>query len=60
MIKVSFFPGSMDPYQRAPRSPRSKKTTGEGPVQTSEDCKSPTVDQVSERLSFYEIFKQLF
>ncbi|XP_005089335.1 syntaxin-binding protein 5 isoform X2 [Aplysia californica] len=37
--------GSMDPYQRAPRSPRSKKYAGEGLVQTSEDCKSPTVDQ---------------
>lgn len=38
--------GSMDPYQRAPRSPRSKKNTGESLIPGSEDCKSPTVDQV--------------
>ncbi|XP_013071471.1 syntaxin-binding protein 5-like isoform X3 [Biomphalaria glabrata] len=37
--------GSMDPYQRAPRSPRSKRITGEVLVQASDDCKSPTVDQ---------------
>ncbi|XP_059142001.1 syntaxin-binding protein 5-like isoform X3 [Physella acuta] len=39
--------GSMDPYQRAPRSPRSKKNTGENLMQGSEDCKSPTVDQIN-------------
>ncbi|XP_059141992.1 syntaxin-binding protein 5-like isoform X2 [Physella acuta] len=43
--------GSMDPYQRAPRSPRSKKNTGENLMQGSEDCKSPTVDQSGQYLS---------
>ncbi|KAH9495415.1 Syntaxin-binding protein 5, partial [Bulinus truncatus] len=42
--------GSMDPYQRAPRSPRAKKIPGEGLVQASEDCKSPTVDQSGSHL----------
>ncbi|XP_041353857.1 syntaxin-binding protein 5-like isoform X2 [Gigantopelta aegis] len=37
--------GSMDPYQRAPRSPRSKKpTNAEGCPPNSEECKSPTTD----------------
>ncbi|XP_059142010.1 syntaxin-binding protein 5-like isoform X4 [Physella acuta] len=44
--------GSMDPYQRAPRSPRSKKNTGENLMQGSEDCKSPTVDQDKADASF--------
>ncbi|XP_076466115.1 syntaxin-binding protein 5-like [Babylonia areolata] len=35
--------GSMDPYQRAPRSPRSKKSQSEG-VKQSEEGKSPTTD----------------
>ncbi|KAK7471573.1 hypothetical protein BaRGS_00035801 [Batillaria attramentaria] len=39
--------GSMDPYQRAPRSPRSKKTPTEGVNQGSEEGKSPTTDQAS-------------
>ncbi|CAL1539880.1 unnamed protein product [Lymnaea stagnalis] len=44
--------GSMDPYQRAPRSPRSKRNPGESLVQgTTEDCKSPTVDQSGPNLS---------
>ncbi|XP_055888508.1 syntaxin-binding protein 5-like isoform X1 [Biomphalaria glabrata] len=42
--------GSMDPYQRAPRSPRSKRITGEVLVQASDDCKSPTVDQLGSHL----------
>ncbi|KAL8621917.1 hypothetical protein ACOMHN_046121 [Nucella lapillus] len=36
--------GSMDPYQRAPRSPRSKKSTSEGQNVGSEEGKSPTTD----------------
>ena len=38
--------GSMDPYQRAPRSPRSRRNHAEGWNQTSDDGKSPTTDQV--------------
>ncbi|PVD28623.1 hypothetical protein C0Q70_11216 [Pomacea canaliculata] len=38
--------GSMDPYQRAPRSPRTKKPSGEGVSQGSEEGKSPTTDQL--------------
>ncbi|KAK6170712.1 hypothetical protein SNE40_019034 [Patella caerulea] len=34
--------GSMDPYQRAPRSPRNKTAAS---VINSEDCKSPVADQ---------------
>ncbi|KAK3802809.1 hypothetical protein RRG08_012323 [Elysia crispata] len=37
--------GSMDPYQRAPRSPRSKKSPADGLGPSFEDFKSPTVDQ---------------
>ncbi|XP_041353859.1 syntaxin-binding protein 5-like isoform X4 [Gigantopelta aegis] len=40
--------GSMDPYQRAPRSPRSKKpTNAEGCPPNSEECKSPTTDPIN-------------
>ncbi|XP_025098428.1 syntaxin-binding protein 5-like isoform X3 [Pomacea canaliculata] len=39
--------GSMDPYQRAPRSPRTKKPSGEGVSQGSEEGKSPTTDQIN-------------
>ncbi|XP_071113154.1 syntaxin-binding protein 5-like isoform X4 [Haliotis cracherodii] len=40
--------GSMDPYQRAPRSPRGKKPqNAEGVGQNSEESKSPTTDQSS-------------
>ncbi|RUS70838.1 hypothetical protein EGW08_021397, partial [Elysia chlorotica] len=39
--------GSMDPYQRAPRSPRSKKSPADGLGPSFEDFKSPTVDQSS-------------
>lgn len=45
-----FSPGSMDPYQRAPRSPRGKKPqNAEGVGQNSEESKSPTTDQVCHR-----------
>ncbi|XP_071113160.1 syntaxin-binding protein 5-like isoform X9 [Haliotis cracherodii] len=40
--------GSMDPYQRAPRSPRGKKPqNAEGVGQNSEESKSPTTDQIN-------------
>ncbi|BFZ24771.1 hypothetical protein BsWGS_27811 [Bradybaena similaris] len=42
--------GSMDPYQRAPRSPRSKRAPGEVPLPGSDDCKSPTVEQSATNL----------
>ncbi|XP_070189428.1 syntaxin-binding protein 5-like [Littorina saxatilis] len=38
--------GSMDPYQRAPRSPRSKKSQSDGQTLGSEEGKSPTTDQL--------------
>lgn len=38
--------GSMDPYQRAPRSPRSKKSQSDGINPGSEEGKSPTTDQL--------------
>ena len=45
------FVGSMDPYQRAPRSPRGKKPMptpldGSNPQLNDEGAKSPTSDQV--------------
>ncbi|GFN93733.1 syntaxin-binding protein 5 [Plakobranchus ocellatus] len=43
--------GSMDPYQRAPRSPRSKKSPADGLGPTFEDFKSPTIDQSSDQVS---------
>ena len=45
--------GSMDPYQRAPRSPRGKKAqqpqplNGSNPALNEEGARSPTSDQVS-------------
>ncbi|CAG5115214.1 unnamed protein product, partial [Candidula unifasciata] len=43
--------GSMDPYQRAPRSPRSKKGPGDVVIPGSDDCKSPTVEQSASNLT---------
>lgn len=53
-MSVSFL-GSLDPYSRAPRSPKSKaqrdrpqglEGLSQSLTQAVEDCKSPTTDQV--------------
>lgn len=51
----------MDPYQRAPRSPRGKRPqpldgSTTGPIFTDE-CKSPTSDQV---IAFFYVFLSNF
>lgn len=44
----SIFVGSMDPYQRAPRSPRGKKFPQNSENSTLEEgCRSPNNEQVS-------------
>lgn len=51
---LSFSLGSMDPYQRAPRSPKGKRPMNlECVSQTpafNEEVKSPTIDQVGRKL----------
>ena len=54
------FVGSMDPYQRAPRSPRGKKFNQTESSGNEDGCRSPTTDQVSRHFTSVFVGYELF